>query len=66
MLKKTRARGRPNNKGLRINHGRTLKYRQLLGRRKKMGSIRPKLGPYTEIKISAKMSNFDIVENREF
>ena len=34
------------NQGLRINHGRTLKYSQLLGSRKKMGSIRPKLGPY--------------------
>ena len=34
------------NQGLRVKHGRTLKYRQLLGSRKKLGSIPPKLGPY--------------------
>ena len=34
------------NQGLRVKHGKTLKYWQLLGSRKKLRSIPPKLGPY--------------------
>ena len=53
----------PKNQIFRLNHGRTLKYRQLLDSRKKMGSIAPKLGPYRRIKISAKMSKIAISRN---
>ena len=53
----------PKNQSFRLNHGRTLKYRQLLGSRKKMGSIAPKLGPYRGIKISVKMSKIAISRN---
>ena len=51
----------PKNQGLGVKHGRTQKYRQLLGCRKKMGSIPPKLGPYRG------NQNFrQNVENRNF
>ena len=49
------------NQGLRVKHGRTLKYRQLLGSRKKLGSIPPKLGPYRGNQNFSKNA-----ENRDF
>ena len=39
---------RPKNKGLRINHGWTLRYRQLLGGREKNGVDPPKFGPVSQ------------------
>ena len=64
----------PKNQSFRLNHGRTLKYRQLFDSRKKIGSIAPKLGPYHGIKISAKIenrdfekfANFDLVYLKQF
>ena len=53
-----KTRNRPKNQGLRINYGRTLKYRQLLGSRKKNGVDPPKIGPVPlKSKFRQKMSN---------
>ena len=49
------------NQCLRVKHGRTLKYRQLLGSRKKLGSIPRKLGPYRGNQNFSKNA-----ENRDF
>ena len=53
----------PKNQGFGVNHGRTLKYRQLLGSRKKWGQSPQNWARTVEIKISAKMSKIAISRN---
>ena len=57
---------RPKNQGLRITHGWTLKYRQLLGSRKKWGRSAQNWARTDEIKISPKMSKITISRNLLF
>ena len=56
----------PKNQGLRVKHGRTLKYRQVLSSRKKWGQSPQNWARNVEIKISAKTPKIAISRNLLF